>query len=369
MKDEIIRARYTWIWRVMLASAAAMFAMSLDAQVQRNPMALSEVNHLLRNYVGPRQVGEIAVRYRISFQVTTEVAEQLTRVGADKELIATLRSVAPLPNPEPVPMPETASAGSITFTPSTGTSLVVNSSIGGAEIYLDDVRQGKTSRDGVLKIPDLMPGHRKLRISLEGYMDFEEVVELKPGQTTNQVVPPLRSERANGNDEPASALSQPSAQTLVASAIAPPNPPAVRGGIKPLTGEPVFVKDAFHIVGIPAIRKNKKIDLSITTREMEFLEGGKRVYQIPFERIERVQMNLEKRDYAKTTYAAVLALGAPGALVLTYKRSVDALVMNYKNERNGTMEMVIQVSKGMGTPRLERLAAGGIAVGPPSELE
>jgi hypothetical protein len=358
MKDKSIRARRSWICRVMIASAAAVFAMSLDAQVQRSPMALSEVNHLLRNYVGPRQVGEIAIRYRISFQVTTEVAEQLTKVGADKELITTLRSVEPSANPVPAPMPETVSAGSVNFTPSTGTSLVVNSPVGGVEIYLDDVRQGKASLDGKLKIPDLTPGQRKLRISLEGYKDLEEVVELKPGQTTNQLVPPLRSEQ-----------TQPSPQTLVASAVVPSSPPTVRAAIKPLAGEPVFVKDAFHIVGIPAIRRNKKIDLSITTKDMEFLEGGRRVYQIPFERIERVQMNLEKRDYAKTTYAAVVALGAPGAVVLAYKRSVDALVINYRNERNGTMEMVIQVSKGMGTPCLERLAAGGVPVGPPSELD
>jgi len=32
-------------------------------------MALSEVNHLLRNFVCPRQVGEIPVSYRVSFQV------------------------------------------------------------------------------------------------------------------------------------------------------------------------------------------------------------------------------------------------------------------------------------------------------------
>jgi hypothetical protein len=320
-------------------------------------MALSEVNHLLRNYVAPQQVGEIALRYRISFQVTPDVAEQLTKVGADRELIATLRSLAPLSSPATLaPRLEVASpVASITSVPASGTSLVVNSSLAGVEVYLDDIRQGRTGRDGVLKILDLAPGQRKIRVSLEAYKDFEEIVELKPAQTTNLVLPPL--------------LPGSPGQTLVASAVVPSNPPVVKTAIKPLTGEPVFVKDAFHIVGIPAIRRNKKIDLSITTKAMEFSEGGRRVYQIPFERIERVQMNLEKRDYAKTTYAAVLALGAPGALVLAYKRTVDALVINYRNERNGTMEMVVQVSKGMGTPCLERLAAGGIPVGPQSELE
>jgi hypothetical protein len=54
---------------VLIASAAAMLAMSLDAKVQLNSMALSAMNHHLRNFVGPWEVGEIALSYRISFQV------------------------------------------------------------------------------------------------------------------------------------------------------------------------------------------------------------------------------------------------------------------------------------------------------------
>jgi hypothetical protein len=363
---KLVYMRLVRSWPVLVALAGVPISAPLRAQVQRNPMAFSEVNHLLRSYVGPRQVAVIAERFRISFEVTPDVAERLTRVGADEELLETLRSVSPssLAATPPPTVPGTVIPASITYTPSAITSLVLNSGTGGVEVYLDDVRQGKASSEGVLKIPDAAPGQRKLRLSREGYRDFEGTVELKPGQITNQVVPALGTERANAGDT----VSTPS-QILLASAPLPATNAVARSAPKPLAAEPVFVKDAFHIVGIPAIRRNKKIDLSITTHEMDFMEGGKRVYQIPFERIERVQMNLEKRDYAKTTYAAVLAVGAPGALVLAYKRTVDALVINYKNERNGTMELVIQVSKGMGTPCLERLAAGGIAVGPPAEGE
>jgi hypothetical protein len=366
MMKKLVHMHLVRIWPVLVALAGIPISAPLRGQVQRSPLAFSEVSHLLRNYVGPRQVAVIAERYRISFQVTPDVAERLTRVGADAELLDTLRSVSPsvLTAVPPPPIPGTVIPASITYTPSAVTSLVLNSGTGGVEVYLDDIRQGKASSEGILKIPDVEPGQRKLRLSREGYRDFEGKIELKPGQITNQVVPALSSERSTASETPS-----PLGQMMMASAAIPPANAAVRSASKPLVGEPVFVKDAFHIVGIPAIRRNKKIDLSITTHEIDFLEGGKRVYQIPFERVVRVQMNLEKRDYAKTTYAAVLALGAPGALMLAYKRTVDALVINYKNERNGTMEMVIQVSKGMGTPCLERLAAGGIAVGPPAEGE
>jgi hypothetical protein len=52
MKDVVIRACHCLIRRVLIASAAAMFAMFLHAHVQLNSMAPSEVNHLLQNFVG-----------------------------------------------------------------------------------------------------------------------------------------------------------------------------------------------------------------------------------------------------------------------------------------------------------------------------
>jgi hypothetical protein len=342
------------------------------AQVLRGPASFSEVSHLLRNYVSPHEVANYAIRFRISFQVTPDVSAELTKMGADGELLKTLKEVAPSPDVAPdisTPMIHSVAAA-VSFAPSAGVALIVSSALGGVEVYVDDVRQGKTNSDGLLKVPDLTPGQRKLRISRDGYEDFESVVDVKPGGTTTQVIPALVSvgSHATAGLPPGApvAMSEPVSANPAPGMAFTKGKPAT---LPPLTGEPVFVKDAFHIVGIPALRRNKKFDLSITTKEMVFMEDGRRVYEIPFEHIQRVQMNLEKRDYAKTTYVAVLALGAPGALVLAYKRTVDALVINYKNERGGIMEMVIQVSKGMGTPCLARLALGGIAVGPPEQAE
>jgi hypothetical protein len=196
-----------------------------------------------------------------------------------------------------------------------------------------------------------------VRISREGYVDYQSQIELKNGETATMSVPPLRVETPD-----ASEVGQ------VAPSVAP-NPPqtglVAASDLRTGGGEPYAVKDAFHIVGISALRRNNKFDLSVTSKDMQFFSKDKRVYRIPFERTLRVQMISAERYYAKATYAAVLAAGAIGALMLAKKRKVDALVIDYENEKGGLMQMVIQVPKGMGTPCLDRLAHGGVAIGPP----
>lgn len=163
-------------------------------------------------------------------------------------------------------------------------------------------------------------------------------------------------------------LSTAPGRTIMAGGPAATAPATAESAALPSSGEPLLIKGAFHIVGIPSLRRNKKFDLSITNREMIFNEKGERLYRIPFERIERAQTNDEKRDYAKATYAAVVAVGLPGAFLMAKKHKVDALVISYRNERGGLMEMVIEVPKGLGPACLERLAKGGIATGPAEKV-
>ncbi len=66
--------------------------------------------------------------------------------------------------------------------PPAAPALVVHSKPGEAEVYVDDVRAGKTSPEGVLKIPDLSPGTHRVRLSLQGYADYEQTVALAAGQ-------------------------------------------------------------------------------------------------------------------------------------------------------------------------------------------
>ncbi len=135
----------------------------LAAHPQRAPKPLSkdDVIRLLEGDVSPKRVGEMARERGINFELTAEVEGELRRAGATDELIGVLRELGPKPPAAP--------------------ELVVHSKPGEAEVYLDDVRAGKTSPEGVLKIPDLSPGTHRVRLSLQGYADYEQTVALAAG--------------------------------------------------------------------------------------------------------------------------------------------------------------------------------------------
>jgi hypothetical protein len=376
---------------------ACTLALSLPSvgQQARKPLTESEIAHLLRNHVSADSIVDIANQYQLAFEITPQATRELKAAGATEQLISRLKEYQLLKPTAPTPAP-TSGSPTVSAPPSVNAPvLLISSATGDSEVYVDDVREGKTSSDGLLKIVSLQPGPHKVRVSRSGFADFQTTSELKSGETTTQVIPVLVASADVGLSPKTTSQSQAidmSATTTgrpVASSALPSNPvtkaptPGAtaaniskahpgylpKSSLTTYTGEPVAIKDAFHIVGIPAMKRNKKFDLEVTTRDMIFSEGGKRVYRIPFERMERVQMNPTKREYAKATYAAVLVLGAPGAAVLAIKKDVDALIINYRNEKGGLMEMVIQVPHGMGTPCLDRLARGGVPIGPPDETE
>ncbi len=136
----------------------------LAAHPQRAPKPLSkdDVIRLLEGDVSPKRVGEMARERGINFELRAEVEGELRRAGATDELIGVLRGMAPKPPAAP--------------------ELVVHSKPGEAEVYVDDVRAGKTSPEGVLKIPDLSPGTHRVRLSLQGYADYEQTVAFAAGQ-------------------------------------------------------------------------------------------------------------------------------------------------------------------------------------------
>lgn len=146
------------------------------------PLTKADVIDLLKGQVPPQRVGELAQERGIDFQVTSEVEGELRRAGATDDLLATFRSLAPKPH-----------GVQISVTP------------GDAEVYVDDERQGKTSPEGRLKITTLAPGQHRIRISLDGYRDYESTVEIKRGEMAS-VVAQLRSSGSdtNSDNEPVS---------------------------------------------------------------------------------------------------------------------------------------------------------------------
>lgn len=126
--------------------------------------------------------------------------------------------------------------------------------------------------------------------------------------------------------------------------------------------ESISVHKAFHIAGVPGIKRNGRVDIVFSTRTIRIVQGDRESLIVPFKRIVGLRMVAAERDYAKATYAAVLAVGAPGALLLTKKRKVDSLAVEFENEHGGTMSVVVQVPKEDGPRCKEWLRRFGVRV-------
>ncbi len=134
----------------------------LRAQAPAKGLAKEEIIRLLEAGVAPRRVEALVEERGISFELTPEAEEDLRRAGADTDLIEVVRA-----HSKPAGPPE----------------LVVESKPGGAQIFVDNELMARTSSGGWARITTLAPGRRSLRISAEGYADFERAVDLKAGET------------------------------------------------------------------------------------------------------------------------------------------------------------------------------------------
>lgn len=133
------------------------------AQASLKPLTKADTLQLLRGDVPPARVAELARERGIDFQITPETESDLKQAGATDELLNVLRELAPKP-----PAPPT---------------LEVVSAPGGAQVYVDDSLMARTSAAGHLRISTLPPGEHRLRLSLEGYDDYEAKVTLAEGKT------------------------------------------------------------------------------------------------------------------------------------------------------------------------------------------
>jgi hypothetical protein len=135
---------------------------------------------------------------------------------------------------------------------------------------------------------------------------------------------------------------------------------------KPDQSEVLKLRKIFHIAGIPGIRRNARGDMTLSTRTLVYWRNDKESVIVPYERIHRIQLQPTSREYAKTTYALVLAAGAPGALMLLKKRKMDAFSVDFDNERGGRMAMVLQVPRGDGARCKQWLSRFGVRVEEPA---
>jgi hypothetical protein len=140
-------------------------------------MAKNDIIGLLEGGVDSAKVGQAAQEFGIAFEMTPATETQLRDVGADDDLIVLLKRIAPKSATPARPKPTPTSTGPAV--------LMVEVTPGGAQVYVDDEPIGTTSQSGRLKLSQLQPGAHSVRVSLAGYKDLEQSVDLAAGQTTN----------------------------------------------------------------------------------------------------------------------------------------------------------------------------------------
>ena len=156
--------------------SVALLALPGQDQQKREPLTEGGIIRLLQGGVTTERVGALARLYGVTFQMTAAVERDLRAAGATDELLQTLHEVA-LKSVPPAPAPPQPA-------PAAPTLLVIQTQPGEAQVYVDDIFSGKTSSEGVLKIPNLAPGGHHLRLTLEGHEDFEQHLDLPAGETT-----------------------------------------------------------------------------------------------------------------------------------------------------------------------------------------
>ena len=92
--------------------------------------------------------------------------------------------------------------------------LVINKARPGAQVFVDDKLTASADAEGQAKISSLIPGHHNLRLTLNGYRDYKERVDLVAGQ--------ISSISANLEPLEPPILAEPSKTAALTSPIPPP---------------------------------------------------------------------------------------------------------------------------------------------------
>jgi hypothetical protein len=161
---------------VMLIAVMALCPRSAHSQGAKR-LSKQDVLDLLTGDVPSERVAAIVKKEGISFAMTAAAEKEVREAGGSDELIRVLRGLAPRAPSAPAHTPRTSPAA---VAPPV---LMIHSSPGESQVYIDDEPVGSTSREGRLKLTRLSPGEHQVRVSLSGYQDHEETVSLAGGQT------------------------------------------------------------------------------------------------------------------------------------------------------------------------------------------
>ena len=68
-------------------------------------------------------------------------------------------------------------------------TLILNAKPGGVQVFIDDELIARTNLEGHLKLSGIAPGRHTLRVSLEGYNDAVQIIDLAPGAELRTLQP------------------------------------------------------------------------------------------------------------------------------------------------------------------------------------
>ncbi len=126
--------------------------------------------------------------------------------------------------------------------------------------------------------------------------------------------------------------------------------------------EHIGYENLFHLVGVPGLRRDQRVDLIPTTDGLLF-KTKKVEYHVPFERTRQIFLFRADRRYEGMTYAAAIVTPfAIGSLLILKKHPVDTVVLDYVNERGGLMGIVIQMERVQGEALKTLLKGYGVSV-------
>jgi hypothetical protein len=161
-------------YRSSLAASSAAILALLAVTVVRTPAAQQvkplneqEVIELLEGGVPSGRVSEIVDDRGIDFEFTSDIEHKVRDAGGADDVIAALR--------------QASQRRAESQRPRTG-GLVIKTTPGESQIYLNDELQGMTSPEGEIRLPDLQPGTYTLRVSLLGYQSYEKPMTVTAGE-------------------------------------------------------------------------------------------------------------------------------------------------------------------------------------------
>jgi hypothetical protein len=208
-------------YRASITALSAAFLAFLMMTVTRTPAAQQgkplneqEVLELLEGGVPSSRVSAIVDDRGIDFEFTSESEQRVRDAGGADDVVAALRRASQ----------RHAEAEK----PQTG-GLVVKTTPGETEIYLNDEPKGMTSPEGEIRLPDLKPGTYNLRVSLPGYQSYEKPLTIDAGaEQTVYVTLAQKSPASTPKENPVPPQSPPPAAPSTGIPIPGLKTPAVQ---------------------------------------------------------------------------------------------------------------------------------------------